>query len=177
MFQVHLWHSRESHRRLPLPRCRVVKIRVECESGHTPVHLICRRNPDFHHTSTSTGCTARCCNGTSTHYTRSLKKGKLMFIHNSKNFSMHSFLLYTPLSLTGLPLTGLLVNRTDGVPVIRTVLLTGFRLTGIRLAGTEYTQFDIRTVRLMVVQLTGIDSMEYTKFDIRTLGSPVNKSG
>jgi len=35
------------------------------------------------------------------------------------------WLHYTPFSLTGLPLTGLLVNRTDGVPIIRTVRLTG----------------------------------------------------
>jgi len=154
MFQVHLWHSRESHRRLPLPRCRVVKIRVECESGHTPVHLICRRNPDFHHTSTSTGCTARCCNGTSTHYTRSLKKGKLMFIHNSKNFSMHSFLLYTPFSLTGLPLTGLLVNRTDGVPRYPESPINGCPVNGYPVIGN------------------GVHTIWYSD-----TGSPVNKSG
>jgi len=40
-----------------------------------------------------------------------------------------------------------LINRTDGFPVIRTVRLMGVRLTG----------------------------MEYKKFDIQTTGSPVNK--
>jgi len=57
-------------------------------------------------------------------------------------------LIYTPFPLTRLPLTGLLVNRTDGVPVIQTV-----PLTGVRLMGTEYT-----------------------KFVNWTMGSPVNRS-
>ena len=81
MFRVHLWHFRVSRHLLLPPRCRCLlgKIRAECGSGHTRARLICRRNPDFRHTSTNRGCTARCCSGTSTRCTLSLKKENLSF--------------------------------------------------------------------------------------------------
>ena len=78
MFRVHLWRFHGSRRLrplLPLLRCcRVVKIRAECGSGRTQARRICRHNPDYRHTSTSKGCTARCCSGTSTRCIQNLKK-------------------------------------------------------------------------------------------------------
>jgi len=72
---------------------------------------------------------------------------------------------YTLFPLTRLPLTGLLVNRTVGVPVIRTVPLTGVRLTG-----TEYTKFVNQTTGSAVNEKSGYRESGYRESGYRESG-------